>query len=118
MLLVLSVVLMFCFTSLPLPPLVQPKPGALSQVRSGRWSAIYFVAYMLFCATMMLDVLIGVVIEGFRVSTRGPQQASADPVHLAASDSGGEGTNSGRPSGDDEASLSGEEILSLLDGEG
>ncbi|CAM9717141.1 unnamed protein product [Scytosiphon promiscuus] len=43
--------------------------------RAGRWSAVYLVAYMLFCATMMLDVLTGVVIEGFRVSTKGPEQA-------------------------------------------
>ena len=62
---------------------------------------------------MMLDVLVGVVIEGFRVSTRGPQQALAATVHPEGSDSGGEGTMPGRPSGDDEASLIGEGPLTL-----
>lgn len=38
----------------------------------GRWSALYFVSYMLFCATLVFDVLVGVVIEGFHVSRRGP----------------------------------------------
>ncbi|CAM9781465.1 unnamed protein product [Pylaiella littoralis] len=42
-------------------------------VRGGRWSAIYMVSYMLFCAIMMLDVLTGVVIEGFKVSKRSEQ---------------------------------------------
>ena len=60
---------------------------------------------------MMLDVLVGVVIEGFRVSTKGPQQVPADTVHPEGSDSGGEGTNSGKLSGDDDASLSGEETF-------
>ncbi|CAM9499373.1 unnamed protein product, partial [Hapterophycus canaliculatus] len=46
--------------------------------RAGRWSALYLVTYMLFCATMMLDVLTGVVIEGFRVSTKGPEQAQEE----------------------------------------
>jgi hypothetical protein len=36
-------------------------------VQKGRWAALYFAAYMLFCSTIILDVLISVVIEGFRV---------------------------------------------------
>ena len=39
---------------------------------------------MLFCATMMLDVLVGVVIEGFRVSTKGPDQPPAETLTAAA----------------------------------
>lgn len=61
---------------------------------------------------MMLDVLVGVVIEGFRVSTRGPQQAPADIVHSEGSESGGEGP--GKPSGDDAASLSGKKTLHII----
>ncbi|CBN80110.1 K+ transporter, Kef-type [Ectocarpus siliculosus] len=63
----------------------------------GRWSAIYFVAYMLFCATMMLDVLTGVVIEGFRVSTKGPEQAQELGLRLASTASAGAGDATGRP---------------------
>eukprot|EP00953_Heterococcus_sp_UTEX-ZZ885_P042502 21589-Heterococcus_DN1.PRE.2 len=37
-------------------------------VQKGRWAALYFAAYMLFCSTIILDVLISVVIEGFRVA--------------------------------------------------
>ncbi|CAN0026247.1 unnamed protein product [Ectocarpus fasciculatus] len=98
--------------------------------RLGRWSAIYFVAYMLFCATMMLDVLTGVVIEGFRVSTKGPeqaQQAGSGPASTALAgsgdvtdrptlarsddgDSGGDGgASSGNSVGDDEDDTNGEE---------
>ena len=56
---------------------------------------------------MMLNVLVGVVIDGFHVSTKGPQHAPVDTTHPEGNDSGGEGTHSGKPSGDDEASLSG-----------
>ncbi|CAM9588976.1 unnamed protein product [Ectocarpus sp. 4 AP-2014] len=63
----------------------------------GRWSAIYFVAYMLFCATMMLDVLTGVVIEGFRVSTKGPEQAQDLGLRLASTASAGAGDVTDRP---------------------
>ncbi|CAM9168445.1 unnamed protein product [Ectocarpus sp. 12 AP-2014] len=96
----------------------------------GRWSAIYFVAYMLFCATMMLDVLTGVVIEGFRVSTKGPEQAQDLGLRLASTasagasdvidrptlarsddgDSGGDGgASSGNSVGDDEDGIHGGE---------
>jgi hypothetical protein len=33
----------------------------------GRWTALFFVSYMLLCSTIMLDILVGVIIEGFRV---------------------------------------------------
>ncbi|CAM9766329.1 unnamed protein product, partial [Sphacelaria rigidula] len=70
----------------------------------GRWAALFFAAYMLLCATMMFDVLVGVVVEGFRVSTRGPedeqQPATEDraPLHpetIAENESDGNwsGTN-------------------------
>ncbi len=36
-------------------------------VESGRWTSLWFVSYMLFCSVFMMDVLAGVVIEGFRV---------------------------------------------------
>lgn len=35
----------------------------------GRASCIFFFAYMLFCSTIMLDTIVGVVIEGYRVAT-------------------------------------------------
>eukprot|EP00752_Nemacystus_decipiens_P018420 g16518.t1 len=102
----------------------------VNSVRAGRWSSIYFVAYMLFCATMMLDVLVGVVIEGFRVSTKGPDRLSAEILAVAAStpastaakngscgagsDSGGDldadwdgGTSSGNSVGGDDDSARG-----------
>lgn len=72
------------------------------KVRAGRWTALYFVMYMLFCATMMFDVLVGVVIEGFRVSIRGPDddqhQATAGYVPFqdeTAADNESDGTLSG-----------------------
>ncbi|CAM9498188.1 unnamed protein product [Discosporangium mesarthrocarpum] len=52
--------------------------------RWGRSTSIYFVLYMLFCSTIILDILVGVVIEGLRVSqseTRlaSPSQAPRTP---------------------------------------
>lgn len=52
---------------------------------------------MLFCATMMLDVLTGVVIEGFRVSTKGPEQAQDLGLGLASTASAGAGDITNRP---------------------
>ncbi len=34
---------------------------------SGWWTSWWFVSYMLFCSIFMMDVLTGIVIEGFRV---------------------------------------------------
>lgn len=87
-----------------------PSCRALPQVRAGRWSALYFVTYILFCATMMLDVLVGVVIEGFRVSTKGPQQ-EPPAARTDTTSEAGDGAMSSSSSvvdEDDEASLSGE----------
>lgn len=64
----------------------------------------------------MLDVLVGVVIEGFRVSTKGPRQTPAASVHPEESESGEEESRSGKHSGD-EASLSGEETVPRVGGE-
>lgn len=80
------------------------------QVRVGRWSSLFFVTYMLFCATMMLDVLVGVVIEGFRVSNKGPQQTpAARGLGSEGGNMGDGGLNVGNSVvDDDEASMSGE----------
>lgn len=98
----------------------------MSKVRGGRWTALYFVMYMLFCATMMLDVLVGVVIEGFRVSTRGPQQEldAAATEGVPAHPSGavpcknGEAKSCDASVNDDNDSLSGETPLAYYSGGG
>ncbi|CAM9191254.1 unnamed protein product [Chrysoparadoxa australica] len=58
-----------------------------------RSCGIYFCVYMLFCSTIMLDILVGVVIEGFRVSdsnTVAPASSVASPV-AQTSDGRGKG---------------------------
>ncbi|CAM9436438.1 unnamed protein product [Choristocarpus tenellus] len=64
----------------------------------GRWTSIYFVMYMLFCSTIMLDILVGVVIEGLRVSKSekaGMTALPADPtLPSLRSDDGSVGSGS------------------------
>eukprot|EP00903_Cladosiphon_okamuranus_P010280 g9732.t2 len=88
----------------------------VNSVRAGRWSSIYFVAYMLFCSTMMLDVLVGVVIEGFRVSTKGPDQASPEALVAPRSPEGGGVGNSSRNGSSGAESDSGGDLDVDVDG--
>lgn len=63
---------------------------------------------MLFCATMMLDVLVGVVIEGFRVSKRGPQHETGGAAQPAGGDLDGAQSVSSNVEEGSNASFSGE----------
>eukprot|EP01084_Bolivina_argentea_P204744 349699_1 len=47
-------------------------------VESGRWKSFWFLSYMFFCSLFMMDVLVGVVIEGFRVVYYIPKKGSPE----------------------------------------